>query len=250
MAFDAITRRDRRIVLVVAATLAIATAWFWRMQLSLGVDPRLLIAGAGAELIGIALLFAAIGTSSRHAAVILVVAALAGQRLIEDSNIHPTIPRQMFYPSVPLIAAIPRDPLYRFTAIGNMVIPNVASMYGLEDVRGYSAMTYFPYVETMKLWCPDQKRTYHDITDLSLPFLSFLGVRHAITPRTTDPPPGWRVVADDRTSRLIENTHAIPRVFVPRRIRFIDSDQRTLEEMSAATSFAAEAWILTHAVPP
>jgi hypothetical protein len=105
-------------------------------------------------------------------------------------------------------------------------------------------------METMKLWCPDQKRTYHDITDLSLPFLSFLGVRHAITPRTMDPPPGWRLVADDRTSRLIENTHAIPRVFVPRRIRFIDSDPRTLEEMAAATDFADEAWILTHDVPP
>jgi hypothetical protein len=250
MAFDATSRRDRRIVLIVAAALTITTAWFWRMQLSIGVDPKLLIAGAAAELIGMAMLFAALGSSSRRVAVILIVAAIAGQRLIEDGNIHPTIPRRMFYPEVPLIAAIPRDPLYRFTAIGNMVIPNVASMYGLEDVRGYSAMTYFPYMETMKLWCPDQKRTYHDITDLSLPFLSFLGVRHAITPRTMDPPPGWRIVADDRTSRLIENTRAIPRVFVPRRIRFIDSDQRTLEEMAAATDFTDEAWILTHDVPP
>ncbi|HEX7677956.1 MAG TPA: YfhO family protein, partial [Thermoanaerobaculia bacterium] len=250
IAFDAFARRDRRIVLLVTAALAIATAWSWRMQLSLGVDPKLLIAGAAAELIGMALLFTALGASSRRVAMIVIVAAIAGQRFVEDSNIHPSIPQRMFYPSVPLIAAIPHDPLYRFTAIGNMVIPNVASMYGLEDVRGYSAMTYYPYVETMKLWCPDQKRTYHDITDLSLPFLSFLGVRHAITPRTMDPPPGWRIVADDRTSRLIENSHAIPRVFVPRRIRFIDSDPRTLEEMSAATDFADEAWILTHDVPP
>jgi hypothetical protein len=250
MAFDAMARGDRRVVLIVAASLTIAAAWFWRMQLSIGVDPKLLIAGAAAELIGIVMLGAALSTSSRRVAVILIVAAIAGQRLIEDGNIHPTIPRRMFYPEVPLIAAVPRDPLYRFTAIGNMVIPNVASMYGLEDVRGYSAMTYYPYVETMKLWCPDQKRTYHDITDLSLPFLSFLGVRHAITPRTMDPPPGWRIVADDRTSRLIENTRAIPRAFVPRRIRFIDNDQRTLEEMAVATDFADEAWILTHDVPP
>jgi len=250
MAFDASSRRDRRVVLIVAAMLAIPTAWFWRMQLSIGVDPKLLIAGAAAELIGILLLFAALGTSSRRLAVILIVAAIAGQRLIEDGNIHPTVPRRMFYPEVPLIAKVSRDPLYRFTAIGNMVIPNVASMYGLEDVRGYSAMTYYPYVETMKLWCPDQKRTYHDISDLSLPFLSFLGVRHAITSRTMEPPAGWRVVADDRASRLIENSHAIPRVFVPRRIRFIDSDPRALEEMSAATDFADEAWIVTHDVPP
>lgn len=250
MAFDTATVRERSIVRGVAVALAIATALVWPLQSHLGVDSKLLMAGAAAELIGIVMLLIALGASSRRAAVILIVAAIAGQRLIEDSNIHPTLPRRMFYPSVPLIAAIPRDPLYRVTAIGNMVIPNVASMYGLEDVRGYSAMTYFPYVETMPLWCPTQKRTYHDITDLSLPFLSFLGVRHAITPRTMDPPDGWRVVADDRSSRLIENTQAIPRVFVPRRIRFIDSDPRTLEEMSAATDFTDEAWILTHETPP
>ena len=180
------------------------------MQLSIGVDPKLLIAGAAAELIGIALLLAALGTRSQRATAAMIVVAIAAQRLVEDGNIHPTLPRRMFYPSVPLIAAVPRDPLYRFTAIGNMVIPNVATMYGLEDVRGYSAMTYYPYVETMPLWST-QKRTYHDISDLSLPFLSFLGVRHAITPRTMDPPPGWRVIADDRSSRLIENSRAIPR---------------------------------------
>jgi hypothetical protein len=243
MAFDARAQRfDRRIVIVVGASLAIASAFFWRMQLTLGVDPKLLFAGAAAELLGLTLLFAALSMRSRRAAAAMVVLAIAAQRLVEDGNIHPTLARRMFYPSVPLIAAVPRDPLFRFTAIGNMVIPNVASMYGLEDVRGYSAMTFYPYVETLGLWSA-QKRTYHDVSDLSLPFLSFLGVRNAITPRTMDPPPGWRVIADDRSSRLIENPRASPRVFVPRRIRFNDSDDATLKEMAVAADFAEEAWV-------
>lgn len=248
MAFDAPGKRDRLIVLAVAIGLGITTAWLWKMQLSIGVDPKLLIAGAAAELIGIAFLLAALSRSSRRIAVALVVTAIAGQRLAEDGNIHPTLPRRMFYPSVPLIARVPRDPLYRFTATGNMVIPNVATMYGLEDVRGYSAMTFYPYVETMPLWSA-QKRTYHDISDLSLPFLSFLGVRHAITPRTMNPPPGWRVVADDRSSRLIENSRALPRVSVPRRIRFSDSDDTTLKEMALANDFAEEAWVRAEGAP-
>jgi hypothetical protein len=242
MAFDARERFDRRVVIVVAALLVIATASVWRMQLTLGVDPKLLVAGATAELLGVAVLFIASGTRSQRAAAAMIVIAIAAQRLVEDGNIHPTLPRRMFYPTVPLIAAVPREPLFRFTAIGNMVIPNVATMYGLEDVRGYSAMTFYPYIETLGLWSA-QKRTYHDVSDLSLPFLSFLGVRHAITPRTMDPPPGWRVVADDRSSRLIENSRAIPRVFVPRRIRFTDSDDTTLKEMAVATDFAEEAWV-------
>lgn len=243
MAFDARAARfDRRIVIVVGALLAIATATLWRMQLALGVDPKLLIADAAAEFLGLVVLFAAFCTRSQRAAAAMIVLAIAAQRVVEDGNIHPTLPRRMFYPSVPLIAAVPRDPLFRFTAIDNMVIPNVATMYGLEDVRGYSAMTYYPYIETLSLWSA-QKRTYHDVSDLSLPFLSFLGVRHAITPRSMDPPPGWRVVADDRSSRLIENSRAIPRVFVPRRIRFTDSDDTTLKEMALATDFAEEAWV-------
>ncbi len=243
-------RRNRRFVILTGALLAIGTVGFWRMQLSAGVDSRLLIAGALAEATGLVMLFLALSATSRRVAIGVILIAIAGQRLVEDSNIHPTLPRRMFYPSVPLIAAVPREPLFRFTAIGNMVIPNVATMYGLEDVRGYSAMTYTPYVETMQLWCPEQKRTYHDITDLSLPFLSFLGVRHAIVPRDMAPPPGWRVVADDRSSRLIENSRAIPRVFVPKHIRLIDSDAATNDEMKAWTDFADQAWILTTDVPP
>lgn len=251
MAFDApSSRRDRVIVIAVGTTLAIVTASLWRMQLTIGVDLKLLVAGAAAELTGLAMLVAALGSTSRRTAAVLIVAAITGQRLVEDTNIHPTLPRSMFYPSVPLIAAVPRDPLYRFVATGNMVIPNVATMYGLEDVRGYSGMTYYPYVETMELWCPNQKRTYHDVTDLSLPFLSFLGVRNAITPRAAEPPPGWRVVADDRSCRLIENSRAISRVFIPRHIRFTDSDATSLEEMKLAADFAEEAWILSRDTPP
>jgi hypothetical protein len=249
MAFDARAPRfDRRVLIAVAAMLAIAAASFWRMQLTLGVDPKLLIAAAAAELLGLALVFVALGTRSQRAAAAMIVVAIAAQRLVEDGNIHPAIPRRMFYPSVPLIALVPREPLFRFTAIGNMVIPNVATMYGLEDVRGYSAMTFYPYIETLSLWSA-QKRTYHDVADLSLPFLSFLGVRHAITPRSMEPPPGWRVIADDRSSRLIENARAIPRVFVPRRIRFSDSDDTTLKEMAVATDFAEEAWVRAEGPP-
>jgi hypothetical protein len=256
LAFDAFAAvpRDRRIALaialVVAAALAIATASLWRMQVSIGVDRKLLIAGGVAELVGMIMLLGAIGISSRRVALALILAAVVGQRAAEEGNIYPTLPRRMFYPSVPLVAAIPRDPFFRVVGTGSILIPNVAAMYGLEDIRGYASMTYVPYIETMPLWCPTARRTYHDVTDLSLPFLSFLGVRYAITPRAMEPPAGWRVVADDRASRLMENPKAIPRVFVPRRIRFVDNDKTALEEMALAIDFSDTAWIDTHDIPP
>ena len=48
---------------------------------------------------------------------------------------------------------------------------------------------------------------------INLLLARLLGVRHAITPRTMDPPPGWRIVADDRSSRLIENPHAVAQMW-------------------------------------
>lgn len=240
-AFDARhAMRDRRVVIVIAAVLAIATAALTPLRLHAGVDQRLVIAGALAELFGVVMLL--VGLSHRRELAILLI-AIAAQRFVEDSNIHPTLPRAMFYPATPLIAKIPRDPMYRVAAISNMFVPNVATMYGLEDIRGYSATTYFPYLQTSPLWCPTSTRGYHEVNDLSLPFLDFLGVRHALTPVTMPPPDGWRVIADDRSTRLMENTRAIPRVFVPRHVRFIDNHDFTLDEMSHATDFSDVAWI-------
>ncbi|MEK6376167.1 MAG: YfhO family protein [Acidobacteriota bacterium] len=251
MAFDArdAVSRNRRLVFAVGAALAIATALLWRTRLDFGVQPKMMLIGAAAELLGIALLIAALSSRYR-VAIVLVLAAIAAQRLAEDGFIYPAMPRRMFYPSTPILDAIPRDPLYRVVGTANLFIPNAASMFGLEDVRGYASMTYAPYKQTTRLWCPTSQRSYLDVTDLTLPFLSFLGVRHAITPRTMEPPPGWRVIADDRNTRLMENPRAIPRVFIPKIVRFMNSHETEMEEMLQATDFAGRAWIYSTEVMP
>ena len=241
MAFDAMSRK---VVLAVGAALMMATALLWPTRLGFGLQPKLMLIGAAAELLGI------IALLRPRLAVALILGAIAVQRVAEDGFIYPALPRRLFYPEVPLIKAIPRDPLYRVAGTANLFIPNAASMYGLEDVRGYASLTYAPYRKTMALWCPNAQRSYNDVTDLTLPFLSFLGVRHAVTPRAMEPPPGWRVVTDDRNTRLMENERAIPRVFAPPTIRFMNNDDIALEEMRHATDFAAKAWIHSDDVPP
>ncbi len=172
------------------------------------------------------------------------------QRVVEEGNIYPSVPRHQFYASVPLIDAIPRDPLHRVIGVDNIFIPNISGMYGLEDIRGYDSMRLGRYEATFPMWCPDSKRNYRDVHDLSRPFLSFLGVRHAIIRTSMDPPEGWRVIFEDRGSRLLENSRAIPRVFVPRHIRYIDNPDTALEEMKQETDFANVAWIYTNDLPP
>jgi hypothetical protein len=234
MAFETISRKT---IVAVGAALLAATALLWPMRAGFGVQPHMMLIGAGAELLGMVVLL------RPRLAVPLIIAALCVQRVAEDGFIYPALPPGQFYPSTPILSAIPRDPMYRVVGTANLLIPNAASMYGLEDIRGYASLTYAPYKKTMALWCPNAQRSYNEITDLTLPFLSFLGVRHAITPTSMEPQPGWRVVADDRQTRLMENERAIPRVFVPRAIRFMNDDDTSLEEMKQATDFAAKAWI-------
>ncbi|HEX8171601.1 MAG TPA: YfhO family protein [Thermoanaerobaculia bacterium] len=247
-ACDELRARDTRIVLAVAAMLAITTIALWHYQWTLGVDRKLLVAGAFAEALGIALLLLALRRP--RIAVALILAAICTQRVMEDGNLYPRVPRSLFYPDVPLLAKIPRDPMYRMAATGNLFVPNIAAMYGLEDVRGYDALTNFAYADAMILWTPNESRSYHDLTELTHPFLSLLGVRHVLVPRGTPPPPGWRVAAEERGTRLLENSRAIPRVFVPRAFRFVRDEEHALAEMVHATDFAATAWIEDANVAP
>src|SRR5207247_5830220 len=176
MAFDAMSRR---IVLAVGTILMITTVLLWPTRLGYGVEPKMMLIGAAAELLGILVL---LSPRPRYA-LALILGAIAVQRVAEDGFIYPALPRNQCDPEPPIITAIPRLPMYRVVGTDNLLIPNTASMYGLQDVRGYASLTYTPYKKTTALWCPGAQRAYHDVTDLTLPFLSFLGVRHAVTPR-------------------------------------------------------------------
>src|SRR6266436_468783 len=97
--------------------------------------------------------------------------------------------------------------------ISNLLIPNAASMYGLEDVRGYASLTYAPYKKTTTLWCPNAQRSYHDVTDLEPAH-----PQRGVDVRARGRP--WLRVADLRAVQ--ENDHAVVpecAALVPRRHR-------------------------------
>ena len=168
-----------------------------------------------------------------------ILALVLLQRVYEDGSFYPALPRDAFFPRVPLIAAIPRDA--RMTAQSFAFTANGPTMYGLEDVRGYQAMTFKRLYETYPLWSTYQRAWFNRVDDLSRPFLSFLNVRYAIG--HGDPPPGWRLLQEDRGTRLFENLHELPRAFVPRRIRYEREGRTIVEAMQQQSDFSERAWI-------
>jgi hypothetical protein len=127
------------------------------------------------------------------------------------------------------------------TATAHLFTANNPTLYGLEDVRGYQAMTNRRLYETYPLWSTYQHAWFNRVDDLTRPFLSFLNVRYALT--VGDAPAGWRVRAEDRGTRLVENTHELPRAFIPRRVHYVRDAASTVAAMQSAASFFEEAWI-------
>ena len=233
-------RRDRIALIVLACVLVVlaaGNAWLHQNVKEPATWGRYKIA---AELIGLTLAIALLRKPQYLAAAILL------QRVASDGDIYKSHPANIAYPSIPILEAVSRQPPtanrppFRITGHGLAFLPGTSALYGLEDVRGYQAMTFRRTFETFPLWSIHQPVWFNRVDDLTRPFLSFLNVRYAITWDREPPPPGWREVARQKGSMLIENTRALERAFVPRTVR-IGHD--ALVEMRDETDFAARAWI-------
>jgi hypothetical protein len=172
----------------------------------------------------------------------LLLAALAAGRVARDGALVPALPPAAAYPPVALYAPMVsvREP-FRIVGTDVALVPNTATMYGLEDVRGYAAMTLRRYTETYPLWCQQKSAGFNRVEDLTRPMLSMMNVRFAIARNNEPIPDGWRLVTIDRGSALLENTRVLPRAFVPRRVRIGSTTE--LEEMAQESDFAERAWL-------
>ena len=173
-----------------------------------------------------------------------LVALLLAQRVISEGGVHESSPSEVAYPRMAIFEPLAkaRKP-FRVAGDGWSLIPGTAAAYGLEDVRGYEAVTFLPYFETYPLWCVPQGVFFNRIDDLSKPFLSLMNVRYAFVEASTPPPPGWRVAARQREALLIENTNALERAFVPRVVSLGLSNKDIVEAMKNATDFRERAWL-------
>ena len=234
------------IILATGVALAVIASLIWNQQTTAGVDPELIRALLIVELAPLAILalLLAFRTPARYALPALLGLILL-QRTLADGDIYPTLPRAAFYPEVPVLREIKKDAKtpFRIVGLNYAMIPDTAAMYGLEDVRGYEAMTFKRIAETFPLWSIPQPVSFNVVENLDKPFLSFLNVRYAITRSDEQAPDGWRLVLQDRGSRLYENTRALPRAFVPRRVRYERSSVDVILGMGKANDFADMAWI-------
>ena len=132
------------------------------------------------------------------------------------------------------------DQPFRIVGTNGALLPNSATMYGLEDVRGTTPMTLALLDETSPLWCNSRGSAFANLSDLTRPMLSMMNVRYAISYAGEVPPAsGWHEVIVDAHTRLLENERVLPRAFVPKRIVFGDD----IEAMKRVRDFGEVSWV-------
>ncbi|HEX8410032.1 MAG TPA: YfhO family protein [Thermoanaerobaculia bacterium] len=179
-----------------------------------------------------------------------LLALLIGQRFVSEAGVHKSFPQRAAYPKLAILEPLRnvREP-FRIAGTGWAFLPGTNALYGLEDVRGYEAMTFLPYVKTWPLWSQHQTVFFNRTDDLSKPFLSMLNVRFAFTRLDVPAPEGWRELARQGDAKLLENPNVLPRAFIPRTVTVGMQSDVAVDQMSTVTDFRERAWITADVIP-
>jgi hypothetical protein len=209
------------------------------------LTPDFVRANAIREIVPLLLSFALLrGLRSRRTAMAALLGLLLLQRVTEIGGFIPAIDRRAFFPPIAGFEHLPRGGApYRIVGQGPLFAPDIAAEYGLEDVRGYQAMTFARLAETFPLWSIPQPVWSNRVDDLTAPMLSLMNVRFALALPDAVVPPSWTLIGRYPGYQLLENSRVLPRAFIPRVVHAGMHD--VIRGMRACSDFGAEAWIET-----
>jgi len=179
-----------------------------------------------------------------------LLALLVAQRVLSEGGTFKTFPAESAYPPIAIFEPLKnvREP-FRFVGQSYALLPGTNAFYGLEDVRGFDALHYSPSIKLWPLWCTFQPIWFNRVDDIGRPFLSFLNVRYAVVSDTAPVPEGWRKVAQQRGAALLENTRALDRAFVPRRVKLGLPVDEQVAEMKQQSDYGDLVWLTASVAP-
>lgn len=236
-------RLFRILCLVISAAVAVVVAFRWTELERLGIGRRESLTRTAAILLPLGLVAVAAGRTTRNLLPILAIGATLVERQVEMGDLYRPLPAAVSFPEFPGLDRLKSTrESFRVVGMGGPLRPNTATMWGLEDVRGYDPMSLERYVETYPAWAPGSLRQINRV-ERPTPFLDFLNVRFALTSQTVEPGESWRLVDESGGFRIYENLRALPRVFVPASIRVGGSTTARLEDLAQRSDFLEMAWL-------
>lgn len=130
---------------------------------------------------------------------------------------NPVVSDRWMYPRTPLIQALdalPHDAPFRIAANAAAFFPNVAGVYGYEDVRAHDPMANGRYIGLLShVVGYDPAASFAPWPDWEHPLLDYLNVRYVITTAGGELPPRFHLRYDGPDGRIFENSEVLPRFF-------------------------------------
>jgi hypothetical protein len=183
------------------------------------------------------------GAAAPLSTVLAILALLVLQRAGETAAFRTWVPRSAFYPPFPGVELLHAGQPFRIVGQRSLLPPNIATHYGLEDARGYAAMTLERYAVAEPFWSIPQPTWSNRIETLDSPFLSLLNVRFALAKHGWPLPPTWRLLKEFDAYDVVENSRALPRAFVPASVHAGMTRSEVFRGVQTCGDFANEAWI-------
>ncbi|HEX7192902.1 MAG TPA: YfhO family protein, partial [Thermoanaerobaculia bacterium] len=174
---------------------------------------------------------------------IAILALFILQRGGETASFRTSVPRSAFYPPFPGVELLHSDEPFRIVAQRSILLPNIATHYGLEDARGYAAMTLERYAAIEPFWSIPQPTWSNRVEALDAPLFSLMNVRFALAKHAWPIPATWRVVKAFDAYDIVENTGVLPRAFVPPTVHAGATRAEAFHSVEACRDFGAAAWI-------
>lgn len=213
-------RRRRAGIVALAVALAIAV-------LSGAQDP------APGVLAAWLLVLAAVATGwirrARPAATALLTLAIAVNLVPFAWSFLPWGVREKFYPRTEFMESLRArvgNRIERVVGTEREVYPNVLSIYGLEDIRPHNPLARERNLRLLAACCgfrPSIAEYFSTLRTPEHPFVSYLGVRYAVSRAGSPPIPGWRQLeeTDDFGAQVWENPEPRSRWFFPSRVVYL-----------------------------
>ena len=174
---------------------------------------------------------------------IVILALFLVQRAGETAAFRTWVPRSAFYPPFPGVELLRSEEPFRIIGQRSIFPPNIATHYGLEDARGYSAITLERYAALEGYWSIPQSTWSNRVESLESPLLSLMNVRFALAKHAWPLPPSWRLLRAFDAYDVVENTRALPRAFVPATVHAGVTPNEAFRGVQTCGDFGAEAWI-------
>jgi hypothetical protein len=202
--------------------------------------------------LGVVLLaFLAVGFKWRDFALLLLLAAIIGELWETTGNWNPVVSNAWMYPKTPLIAKldeltanIPANDPFRITANGPAFFPNVAAVYGYQDIRAHDPMANGRYIGLLSLIIHyDAANYFAEWNEFERRLIDYLNVRYIVATPNATLPPRYRMLYDGADGRIFENPDVLPRFFAARNVILEFRDTLFRQKLRATEDWANTAFL-------